>query len=243
MARNRALSAREVDALIDHNPKPGGLIRTQIPRFRLPEEVIDEEVGYALGIGNVRLENRRVDSLKEFLVEGWDAVFVGSGVPRGRDLDVPGRAKGAANIHIGIDWLSSMSFGHVETIGQRVIVLGGGNTTMDCCRIARRLGGAGVTVIVRSGFDEMKASPWEKQDAIAEDIPIVDFHVPKPSVTEGGRLVGMTFEKVRAEYDTDGRRRLVPTGEPDLFFPCDDVLVAVGQQNAFRVCADVEDVG
>jgi len=232
VARDLAVMGYEV-TLIDQDPKPGGMIRTQIPRFRLPESVIDEEMDYILDIGNVRFDNRRIDSLKGLLDENWDAVFIGSGAPRGRDLDIPGRNEGAANIHIGIDWLSSVSFGHVTKIGRRVIVLGGGNTAMDCCRTARRLGGDDVKVIVRSGYEEMKASPWEKEDAVAEDIPILNFHVPKAFVTEVGRLVGMTFEIVRAEYDADGRRRLVPTGEPDPFFECDDVLVAVGQENAF----------
>ncbi|HEY0424363.1 MAG TPA: FAD-dependent oxidoreductase, partial [Rhodopila sp.] len=153
--------------------------------------------------------------------------------PRGRDLDLPGRQEAAANIHIGIDWLASVSFGHIDKIGRRVIVLGGGNTAMDCCRSSRRLGGDDVKVIVRSGFEEMKASPWEKQDAIAEDIPILNYLVPKEFKHDRGRLYGMTFEAVKAEYDARGRRKLVPTGEPDVFFECDDVLVAVGQENAF----------
>jgi formate dehydrogenase beta subunit len=136
-------------------------------------------------------------------------------------------------VHIGIDWLASVSFGHVTSIGKRVIVLGGGNTAMDCCRSARRLGGTDVKVIVRSGFEEMKASPWEKEDAMHEGIPILNFHVPKAFVHEGGKLTGMTFEVVKAVYDERGRRSLVPTGEPDAFFECDDVLVAVGQENAF----------
>ncbi|WP_229836779.1 FAD-dependent oxidoreductase [Thalassobaculum fulvum] len=232
VARDLAATGYEVTVL-DQDPKLGGMIRTQIPRFRLPEQVIDDEVGYITGIGNITFQQRRVDSLKGLLDEGWDAVFVGSGAPRGRDLDIPGRREAAANIHIGIDWLSNVSFGHIEKIGRRVIVLGGGNTAMDCCRTARRLGGDDVKVIVRSGFEEMKASPWEKEDAIAEDIPILNFLVPKSFVHEGGRLVGMTFEKVQAEYDANGRRKLVPTGEEDPFFECDDVLVAVGQENAF----------
>src|SRR6185437_2078167 len=126
-------------------------------------------------------------SLKELLAEGWDAVFVGSGAPRGRELEIPGRQEASANIHIGIDWLSSVSFGHINKIGERVIVLGGGNTAMDCCRSARRLGGREVTVIVRSGFAEMKASPWEKEDAMHEGIPILDFHVPKAFEHVDGR--------------------------------------------------------
>lgn len=232
VARDLAVAGYEV-TLIDQERKLGGMIRTQIPKFRLPESVIDDEVGYITGIGNVHFEHRRVDSLKALLDEGWDAVFVGSGAPRGRDLDIPGRQEAAANIHIGIDWLSSVSFEHISRIGRRVIVLGGGNTAMDCCRTARRLGGDDVKVIVRSGFEEMKASPWEKEDAISEDIPILNYLVPKSFVHESGRLTGMTFEKVKAEYDARGRRNLVPTGEPDAFFECDDVLVAVGQENAF----------
>jgi len=219
--------------IYDQDPFAGGMIRTQIPRFRLPESVIDEEVGYVLDMGAETRFGTRIDSLKAVLAEGYDAVFVGCGAPRGKDLDVPGRKEAAARIHIGIDWLSSVSFGHVASIGKRVIVLGGGNTAMDCCRTARRLGGEDVKVIVRSGFEEMKASPWEKEDAIAEDIPILNYLVPKSFSHHEGKVTGMWFEKVRAEYDAKGRRALVPTGEPDQHFECDDVLVAIGQENAF----------
>ena len=219
--------------VIEADAKAGGFMRTQVPRFRLPEEVIDEETGYILGLGVEFVGGRRIDSLKGLLAENYDAVFVGCGAPRGRDLDLPGRAEAAAHIHIGIDWLASVYFGHVEKVGKRVIVLGGGNTAMDCCRSARRLGGDEVKVIVRSGFDEMKASPWEKEDAMHEGIPILDYRVPKSFVHENGRLVGMTFEKVRAERDAKGRRKLVPTGEPDELHACDEVLIAVGQENAF----------
>ncbi len=217
----------------DGDPKAGGMIRTQIPRFRLPETVIDEEVGYIMDLGVDARFGQRIDSMKALLAEGYDAIFVGSGAPRGRDLDMPGRKEAAANIHIGIDWLSSVSFGHVDRIGKRVVVLGGGNTAMDCCRSSRRLGGEQVTVVVRSGFKEMKASPWEKEDAMHEDIPILDFHVPKAFTRANGRLTGVVFEKVAAQYDEKGRRNLVPTGEPDVHIECDDVLVAVGQENAF----------
>jgi len=216
------------------DPKAGGFMRSQVPRFRLPEAVIDEEVGYITGIGNITMRTgQRVDSLKKILAEGFDAVFVGTGAPRGRDLDVPGRAEAAKNVHLGIDWLASVSFGHIDKIGKKVIVLGGGNTAMDCCRSAKRLGGEDVKVIVRSGYEEMKASPWEKEDAIHEGIPILNFMVPKSCKVEDGKLTGMTFEKVKAEYDAKGRRNLVPTGEPDQFVECDDVLVAIGQENAF----------
>jgi formate dehydrogenase (NADP+) beta subunit len=219
--------------IFDQDPKSGGMIRTQIPRFRLPESVIDEECDYILNIGVEFVGGKRIDSLKALLAEGWDAVFVGSGAPRGRELDIPGRKEAAANIHIGIDWLSSVSFGHITKIGKRVIVLGGGNTAMDCCRSSRRLGGEDVKVIVRSGFEEMKASPWEKEDAMHEDIPILNFLVPKEFTHENGKLTGVVFEKVKAEYDAKGRRNLVPSGEPDEHYPCDDVLVAIGQENSF----------
>jgi NADPH-dependent glutamate synthase beta subunit-like oxidoreductase len=231
VARDLAPLGYEV-TLFDQDHRAGGMIWTQIPRFRLPMEVIDEEVNYILDLG-VAFKQRRVDSMKALMGEGYDAIFVGSGAPRGRDLDIPGRKEGAANIRIGIDWLASVSFGHTSKIGKRVIVLGGGNTAMDCCRTSKRLGGEDVKVIVRSGFDEMKASPWEKEDAMHEGIPILNYLVPKRFETRNQKLVGMTFEKVKAVYDDKGRRNLVPTGEPDQFFECDDVLVAVGQENAF----------
>ncbi|HEX4111881.1 MAG TPA: FAD-dependent oxidoreductase [Stellaceae bacterium] len=219
--------------VFDSDPQAGGMIRSQIPKFRLPESVIDEEVGYITNLGLELRLGQRVDSLKSLLAQGYDAIFVGSGAPRGRDLEIPGRQEAAANIHIGIDWLSSVSFGHVTHIGKRVIVLGGGNTAMDCCRSSKRLGGESVTVVVRSGYEEMKASPWEKEDATHEGIPILNFLVPKEFLHANGKLTGMRFEKVAAKYDDKGRRSLVPTGEPEVDMPCDDVLVAVGQENAF----------
>jgi NADPH-dependent glutamate synthase beta subunit-like oxidoreductase len=232
VARDLAPLGYEV-VVFDGDAKAGGMIRSQIPKFRLPEEVIDEEVGYITGLGIETRLGRRVESLRALLAEGWDAVFVGSGAPRGRDLDIPGRKEAAASIHIGIDWLSNVAFGHVSRIGRRVIVLGGGNTAMDCCRSSRRLGGEDVKVVVRSGFEEMKASPWEKEDAMHEGIPILNYLVPKAFKHEDGRLTGMVFEKVAAQYDDKGRRQLLPTGEPDVHLDCDDVLVAIGQENAF----------
>jgi len=219
--------------VFDGDPKAGGMIRTQIPKFRLPDSVIDEECGYILGLGVEFRGGTRIDSMKALLAQDYDAIFVGSGAPRGRDLDIPGRKEAAANIHIGIDWLSSVSFGHINKISRRVVVLGGGNTAMDCCRSARRLGGEQVDVVVRSGFEEMKASPWEKEDAQHEGIPIHNYLVPKEFTHANGKLTGITFEKVKAEKDEKGRRKLVPSGEPDQHFECDDVLVAVGQENAF----------
>ncbi len=219
--------------VFEQDPKAGGMMRTQIPKFRLPDSVIDEECDYVLNLGIEFRGGHRIDSLKALLAESWDAIFVGSGAPRGRDLDLPGRKEAAKNIHIGIDWLSSVSFGHVTKIGKRVIVLGGGNTAMDCCRSSRRLGGEDVKVIVRSGFEEMKASPWEKEDAMHEEIPILNFMVPKQFIHDNGRLTGVVFEKVMAWRDDKGKRHLLPSGEPDQHVPCDDVLVAVGQENSF----------
>jgi formate dehydrogenase beta subunit len=219
--------------MFDGDTKGGGMMRTQIPRFRLPEHVTDEEVERILDFGIETRFGKFVPSLKALIAEGWDAIFVGSGAPRGRELDIPGRKEAAAHIHIGIDWLSSVSFGHIDKIGKRVIVLGGGNTAMDCCRSSRRLGGEQVTVVVRSGFEEMKASPWEKEDATHEGIPILNFLVPVEFTHEGGKLTGVVFEKVKAEYDDKGRRNLVPSGEPNQHIPCDDVLVAIGQENSF----------
>lgn len=219
--------------VFDGDMRAGGMMRTQIPKFRLPDSVIDEETNYILDLGVDFRAGTRIESMKALLADGYDAIVVGSGAPRGRDLDIPGRKEAAANIHIGIDWLSSVSFDHIHSIGKRVIVLGGGNTAMDCCRSARRLGGEDVKVVVRSGFEEMKASPWEKEDAAREGIPIHNFLVPKQFLHKGGKLTGVVFEKVKAEYDAKGRRKLVPAGEPDVMFECDDVLVAVGQENAF----------
>ncbi len=232
VARDLAPLGYEV-VVYDGEAKAGGFMRSQIPKFRLPESVIDEETQRVLDLGVSFRSGQRVDSMRAVLRDGFDAVFVGCGAPRGRELEVPGRAEAAAHIHIGIDWLASVSFGHVSSVGERVIVLGGGNTAMDCCRSAKRLGGKDVKVIVRSGFDEMKASPWEKEDALHEGVEIHNFLVPRRVVHEGGRLSGMEFERVKAEYDAKGRRSLVPTGEPDLFVAADTVLVAIGQENAF----------
>ncbi len=232
VARDLAPLGYEV-TVFDGDRQAGGFIRSQIPRFRLPESVIDEETGYILDLGVNFRGGERIESLTGLLAQGYDAVYVGCGAPRGRNLDIPGRQEAAANIHIGIDWLASVSFGHVTSIGSRVIVLGGGNTAMDCCRSARRLGGTDVKVVVRSGYDEMKASPWEKEDAVHEGIPIVNFHVPRSFEHQDGRLTGMYFDVVKAVYDAQGQRSLVPTGEAPVYFACDTVLLAVGQENAF----------
>jgi formate dehydrogenase (NADP+) beta subunit len=232
VARDLAPLGYEIH-LFDEQYKGGGFMLSQIPAFRLPERVLDEEVNYILDLGIHTHFKHYVSSLKEVLEQDYDAVFVGTGAPRGRELNIPGREEGDANIHIGINWLGSVAFEHTSKIGKTVIVLGGGNTAMDCCRTARRLGGEDVKVIVRSPYSTMKASPWEKEDAQHEDIPIIDNHVPKSFVIEDGLLRGVMFEKVEPKFDENGKRSLVPTGEPEVFYPADDVLVAIGQENAF----------
>jgi NADPH-dependent glutamate synthase beta subunit-like oxidoreductase len=218
--------------LIERDPKGGGLMRKNIPSFRLPADVLDEEVGRILNMGVTPRFGVEVSSMKTLLEEDYDAVFVGTGAPRGKDLNVPGRVEASDNIHIGIDFLASVAFEHLDTIGKRVVVIGGGNTAMDCCRTALRLGAEAVTVTVRSPRKDMKASDWEIEDAEREGIPILDNHSPKEFVTQDGKLTAVVFEKMRAEY-SDGRRRLIPTGEPDVVIECDDVLMAVGQENSF----------
>lgn len=219
--------------IFERDHQVGGMMRTQIPRFRLPESVLDEECGYILGLGPDVQYGIEVTSLKAILEQEYDAIFVGTGAPHGRDVDIPGRKEVSGQIRLGIEWLAAVSFGHITEIEKRVIVLGGGNTAMDCCRTARRLGGKDVKVIVRSGFSEMKASPWEKEDALAEGIPILNFMVPLEFRHENGRLTGVVFEKVTAEYDEEGRRNLMPTGEEPKLVACDAVLVAIGQENSF----------
>ncbi|MBT8232246.1 MAG: FAD-dependent oxidoreductase [Bacteroidia bacterium] len=219
--------------LYDEWKKGGGMMRTQIPAFRLPEEVLDEEVNYVLDMGVHTHFNTYVDSMKEILDKDYDAVFVGTGAPRGRHLEIEGYQEAKDNIHIGIEFLASVAFEHKESIGKKVIVLGGGNTAMDCCRTSKRLGGKEVTVVVRSPRKDMKASPWEIEDAEREDIIIHNNMPPKRYVVENGKLKGVVFGKVRAEYDENGKRKLIPTGEPDVMIEADDVIIAIGQDNAF----------
>jgi NADPH-dependent glutamate synthase beta subunit-like oxidoreductase len=218
--------------LYDNQSAGGGMMRSQIPSFRLPASVLDEEVGYILDMGVVTHFNTEVTSMKAILAKKYDAVFVGTGAPRGKDITLPGRKEAGKSIQIGIEFLASVAFEHTKKIGKKVLVIGGGNTAMDCCRTARRLGGTDVKIVVRSPFEEMKASPWEIEDAMHEDIPFFNNHSPKEYVIESGKLVGMRFEKVAAKYDANGKRSLIPTGEI-VFFECDDVLMAVGQENAF----------
>ncbi|MCP9761346.1 FAD-dependent oxidoreductase [Lacihabitans soyangensis] len=234
VARDLAPLGYEIH-MYDDQSKGGGMMRSQIPSFRLPNSVLDQEVNVILDMDIVKHFNQYVTSLKEIIDGGYDAVFVATGAPKGKDLpNLPGRWDAKENIHIGIQWLANVAFEHTNKIGKKVIVLGGGNTAMDCCRTSRRLGGEEVKVLVRSPFKEMKASPWEKEDAIHEDIPILENHVPKSFVSENGKLKGMFFEKVEAQYDDKGKRKLVPTGEPDVFIEADDVIIAIGQENRFE---------
>ncbi len=213
-------------------PKPGGLMRVSIPSFRLPVGVLDEEIDMILGMGNITVHyDHRVESLAELADSGFDAVFIGTGAPKGKDLQLPGREEADANIHIGIDWLQSVAFEHVERIGSRVLVIGVGNTAMDCCRTARRLGGTEVRVVARKSREYFKASPWEVEDAEEELIEIVENHSPASFVTENGKLVGMMFDIV--EWHADDTGRLRSTKLDEVMVPCDDVILAIGQDNAF----------
>ena len=233
VARDLALTGYEC-TLFEKDPQAGGLMRTNIPSFRLPEEVLNEEVDQVLNLGIKTEFNSEITSMKSMLDKDFDAIFVGTGAPKGRDINIEGREEADSNVHIGIDWLTSIAFEHTKSIGKKVIVLGGGNTAMDCCRTAIRLGAEEVKVTVRSPFDQMKASEWEIEDAMGEGIPIHDNHVPKRFIIKDGKLVGMEFEKVEAVFDENGKRSLVPTGDDPVIFECDDVLVAIGQDNAFE---------
>ncbi len=232
VARDLAPLGYEIH-LFDEWHKGGGMMRTQIPSFRLPEEVLDEEVNFITDMGIHTHYNHYVKSMKEVLEKDYDAIFVGTGAPNGRDLKLPGREEAGENVHIGIEFLANIAFEHKDSIGKKVIILGGGNTAMDCCRTSRRIGGEDVKVVVRSEFEKMKASPWEIEDAKAEDIPIMNNMPPKEFVVENGKLKGMIFEHVRVEYDINGKRSLIPTGEPDTFIEADDIIIAIGQDNAF----------
>jgi len=207
--------------------KPGGLMRSNIPSFRLPESILAEETGAILDMGVDIRYNSPVESMKALLSEGYDAIFVGSGAPRGKDLEIPGRHD-TDRIHIGIDWLESITFGHVDKIGEKVLIIGVGNTAMDCCRSSRRLGGKDIKVMARRPRGYFKASPWELEDAEEEGIEIIINHAPTRFVIENGVLTGMEFE--RLEWDADAKKSKVID---KVILPCNDVILAIGQENAF----------
>jgi len=210
----------------------GGLMRTNIPRFRLPPKVLDEEIGYILDMGAELKLNHRIESMKELLDSGgFDAVFVGTGAPRGKELELPGRHD-SKNVHIGIDWLESVAFEHIETVGKKVLIIGVGNTAMDCCRTSLRLGADNVKVMARKPRDYFKASDWELEDAEEENVEVIVNHSPKEFVIKNGKLVGMKFDQMEYNIDENGRiDRGTEVGEVTL--PCDDVILAIGQENAF----------
>jgi NADPH-dependent glutamate synthase beta subunit-like oxidoreductase/ferredoxin len=217
--------------LFEKLDRPGGLMRINIPAFRLPAAVLDEEIDSITSMGVEVRYNTSITSLQALLEQGYDAVFIGSGAPKGKELELPGRWEGAANIHIGIEWLGSVHFGHIEAIGERVLIIGVGNTAMDCCRTSKRLGGTDVKVMARRSRPYFKASPWELEDAEEEQVGIVENHAPRSFVVENGRLIGMEFDRVEWYDAPDGRQksRTLET----VFLPCDDVILAIGQDTAF----------
>ena len=219
--------------LFEKSAEPGGLMRTNIPSFRLPQTVLDDEIGQITAMGVDLKLNHPIKSLRDLLDKGgFDAVFVGSGAPKGKELKLPGREAASANVHIGIAWLESVAFGHIEKIGERVLIIGVGNTAMDCCRSSLRLGARNVKVMARKPRGFFKASVWELEDAEEESVEIVINHSPKSFVTSGGKLTGMMFDRI--EYDLDAQGRI--TGERlvgEEFIPADDVILAIGQENAF----------
>ncbi len=222
VARDLLLLGYNID-LYDDQIEAGGFVRSQVPSFRLPKKVLDEEVNTILSMGVTTHLNTYISSMKEFLTKGYDAVFVGTGAPRGGDLDLPGRQAAKAFVHIGIEWLAGVQYGHTQKTGKTTLVIGGGNTAMDCCRTARRLGGKHVKIIIRGARDAMKASPWEIEDAVREDIPILEHLSPVEFILEGDRLKGINFQQLQGSK----------TDQETVFIPCDEVLLAVGQQNAF----------
>jgi formate dehydrogenase beta subunit len=213
--------------IFEQNERPGGLMRTNIPAFRLPGTVLDEETATIINMGVDIRYNSPVKSMKALLAEGFDAIFVGSGAPRGKELEIPGRHD-TDRIHIGIDWLESIAFGHIDTVGENVLIIGVGNTAMDCCRSSKRMGAKTVKVMARRPRAYFKASAWELDDAEEEGVEIIINHAPKRFVIENGKLTGMEFE--RLEWDAKAREsRVIDT----VILPADDVILAIGQENAF----------
>ncbi len=212
-------------------PVPGGLMRSNIPAFRLPQRVLDDEIGMITNMGAEVRYDAPVTSMKALLGQGFDAVFVGSGAPKGKELDIPGRQEGAAQIRIGIDWLEAIAFGHVTSVGKRVIIIGVGNTAMDCCRSSKRLGATDVKVMARRARPYFKASPWELEDAEEEGVDIIINHAPKRFIVENGTLTGLEFE--RLEWKEDEKGRQTSTVVDTVVLPCDEVILAIGQETAF----------
>lgn len=210
----------------------GGLMRTNIPQFRLPPEVLNEEIQYILDMGADLKLNHRINSLRDFREENnFDAIFVGTGAPKGKELNLPGRYD-SKNVHIGIEWLESVAFEHVDKIGKDVLIIGVGNTAMDCCRTSLRLGAKNVKVMARKPRAFFKASEWELEDAEEENVEIIVNHSPKEFVVKNGKLQGMLFEEIEYQIDEKGAiEGSEIVGEK--LIECDDVILAIGQDNAF----------
>ena len=217
--------------IFERNPQPGGLMRINIPAFRLPVPVLDEECDYVIRMGADMCYDTPVTSMRGLLEQGYDAVFVGSGAPKGKELDIPGRWDAPGQVHIGIEWLANIHFGHVTAIEPRVLIIGVGNTAMDCCRSAKRLGATDVKVIARRGRRHFKASPWELEDAEEERVEIIENRQPRRFVVENGRLIGLEFDVLGWTEDAGGRQRSTVLGQE--IIPCDAVVLAIGQDNAF----------
>jgi formate dehydrogenase beta subunit len=216
--------------ILERQPRPGGLMRINIPAFRLPEQVLDEEIAYIIDMGVEVKYDTPVNSLKELVdSRGYDAVFVGTGAPKGKELDVPGRHD-TDQIFIGIEWLEAIHFGHVDSIGKRVLIIGVGNTAMDCCRSSKRLGATDVKVIARKTRRYFKASAWELEDAEEEGVEIVENLQPVRFIIENGKLTGMEFDRFTSTETPSGLKQEVIGRE---ILPCDSVVLAVGQDNAF----------
>ncbi|MSO82994.1 MAG: 4Fe-4S dicluster domain-containing protein, partial [Acidobacteria bacterium] len=216
--------------IFEKGPRPGGLMRINIPAFRLPEHVLDEEIGYIVNMGVTMKYDSPVSSLKSLVdSKEFDAVFVGSGAPKGKELDLPGRHD-SDQIFIGIEWLESIHFGHIKEVGKRVLIVGVGNTAMDCCRSAKRLGATDVKVISRKTRKYFKASPWELEDAEEEQVDILENLSPVRFIIENGKLIGMEFDRFTSQ-EVNGKLIQEPAGRITL--PCDAVVLAIGQENAF----------
>ena len=223
--------------LFEKENKLGGAMRLSVPGFRLPESVLDEEISFVVDRGVKVHLGTPITSLKALVEESWDAVFVGTGAPKGRDLLLPGRKEAQAHVHIGLDWLAQVAFGHVDKVGKKVIVIGGGNTAMDCCRTALRLGAKSVRVVAPESYEQMLASPWEKEDAEAEGVKMENNWLPKSfefdAASEQKSFVGVRFQKLKSLFNEKRQWDPVEISDPSEVFEADDVILAIGQSTSF----------
>ena len=212
--------------------KTGGLMRTNIPQFRLPPKVLDEEIQYIVDMGADLKFNHRIESFRDFHKQNeYDAIFIGTGAPKGKELDLPGRFD-TDSVHIGIEWLESVAFEHIHSTGNNVLIIGVGNTAMDCCRTSLRLGAKTVKVMARKPRTFFKASAWELEDAEEENVEIIVNHSPKEFVIKKGKLVGMLFEEMEYQLNEHGNIENSKVISEKII-DCDEVILAIGQDNAF----------